>query len=90
MNNKNKYTSVEKCFCILSLFSMNNPNMTLNEISNKTKFNITTTYRILQTLVQFGYISRTSDRKKYCVGAKPVYLSSLALSEHSKTRHFKS
>jgi len=51
--------------------------MSLNEITEKTKFNITTTYRILQTLIKFGYIARTHDRK-YCIGTKPVYLNAIA------------
>jgi|TARA_B100000929_G_C15406779_1_gene386573 IclR family KDG regulon transcriptional repressor len=73
----NKYTAVEKCLLILSWFSKDCPSMSLNEITEKTKFNITTTYRILQTLIKFGYIARTNDRK-YCIGTKPVYLNAIA------------
>lgn len=72
-----KYNSIEKCLYILSCFSTENSSMSLDEISEKTNFNITTTYRNLQTLIDFGYISRRMDRK-YCIGPSFVYLSAVA------------
>jgi|ETNmetMinimDraft_9_1059917.scaffolds.fasta_scaffold23173_2 DNA-binding IclR family transcriptional regulator len=79
---RKKYNAIEKCLYILSLFSINNTHMNINEICNKTKFNKTTAYRIMQTLSQSGYVIRTNDNT-YCIGAKPLYLSLLANSEQN-------
>jgi DNA-binding IclR family transcriptional regulator len=77
-----KYTAIEKSLYILSWYSKDCPRMSLQEISTKTKFNPTTTYRILQTLIEFGYIIRDKERK-YCVGTKPVHLNMIA-SNHNE------
>jgi DNA-binding IclR family transcriptional regulator len=80
-----KYNAIEKTLHILSIFSLENPSMSLIEICARTQFNQSTTYRILQTLIEFGYIIRTSD-KNYCVGTQPVYLSAVYEHEHHLTQ----
>ncbi len=84
-NNNPKFNAIEKTLHILSIFSMDNPSMSLVEICDKTQFNQSTTYRILQTLIQYGYIIRTSD-KNYCIGTQPVYLSAVYEHEHHLTQ----
>jgi len=82
---KNKFNAIEKTLHILSMFSLDNPSMSLVEICAKTQFNQSTAYRILQTLIEFGYIIRTTD-KSYCIGTQPVYLSAVYEHEHHLTQ----
>jgi len=71
-----KYNSIEKCLQILSIFSFERPKYSLREISEKLNFNLSTTYRILSTLEEYGYVSRLRN-KKYVIGTQPIYLSAI-------------
>ncbi len=73
---KKKYNSIEKCLQILSIFSFERPKYSLREISEKLNFNLSTTYRILSTLEEYGYVSRLRN-KKYVIGTQPIYLSAI-------------
>lgn len=84
-DNNKKFNAIEKTLHILSIFSMDNPSMSLVKVCAKTQFNQSTTYRILQTLIEFGYIIRTTD-KNYCIGTQPVYLSAVYEHEHHLTQ----
>ena len=69
-----KYNAIEKCLQILSLFSLDKTQFSINEICEKLHFNISTTYRILSTLEEYGYVSRLKS-KDYVVGTQALYLS---------------
>ena len=71
-----KYNAIEKCLQILSLFSLDKTQFSINEISEKLDFNISTTYRILSTLEEYGYVSRLKS-KDYVVGTQALYLSAI-------------
>ncbi len=71
-----KYNSIEKCLQILSIFSFDRPKYSLREISEKLNFNLSTSYRILSTLEEYGYVSRLRN-KKYVIGTQPIYLSAI-------------
>ena len=71
-----KYNSIEKCLQILSIFSFERPKYSLREISEKLNFNLSTSYRILSTLEEYGYVSRLRN-KKYVIGTQPIYLSAI-------------
>jgi DNA-binding IclR family transcriptional regulator len=71
-----KMTAIEKSLYILSIFSMDKPMLSLKEICTRVKFNPSTTYRILQTLADYGYVVRTAD-KNYCIGTQPLFLSAI-------------
>ncbi len=75
-NNQSKFNSIQKCLEILSIFSFEKNEYTLREISEQLNFNLSTTYRILTTLEQYGYVSRQRN-KKYVVGTQALYLSSI-------------
>ena len=77
INNKDKkLTAIEKSLHILSIFSMEKPALTLKEICEYVKFNPSTTYRILHTLAEYGYVVRAPD-KSYCIGTQPLFLSAI-------------
>ncbi|WPE16221.1 IclR family transcriptional regulator [Candidatus Thioglobus autotrophicus] len=71
-----KVTAIEKSLIILSIFSMEKPSLSLKEICDQVGFNASTTYRILHTLSEYGYIIRTAD-KNYCIGTTPLSLSAI-------------
>jgi DNA-binding IclR family transcriptional regulator len=71
-----KYNAIEKCLQILSLFSLDKTQFSINEICEKLDFNISTTYRILSTLEEYGYVSRLKS-KDYVVGTQALYLSAI-------------
>lgn len=77
-----KLTAIEKSLVILSIFSMEKPSLSLKEICAQVGFNTSTTYRILHTLSEYGYVIRTAD-KNYCIGTKPLSLSAI----YQKTNH---
>lgn len=71
-----KVTAIEKSLIILSIFTMDRPSLSLKEICDQVGFNASTTYRILHTLSEYGYIIRTAD-KNYCIGTTPLSLSAI-------------
>ena len=71
-----KYNAIEKCLQILSIFSLDKTQFSINEIGEKLDFNITTIYRILCTLEEYGYVSRLKN-KDYVVGTQALYLSAI-------------
>ncbi len=71
-----KYNAIEKCLQILSIFSLDKTQFSINEICEKLDFNVSTTYRILSTLQEYGYVSRLKNRD-YVVGTQALYLSAI-------------
>jgi len=71
-----KYNAIEKCLQILSLFSLDKTQFSITEICEKLDFNVSTTYRILSTLEEYGYVSRLKS-KDYVVGTQALYLSAI-------------
>jgi len=71
-----KYNAIEKCLQILSIFSLDKTQFSINEICEKLDFNISTTYRTLSTLEEYGYVLRLKN-KDYVVGTQALYLSAI-------------
>ena len=71
-----KYFSktLEKGLQILSLFNESRPSLTQTEISRITGINMTSTYRLINTLVVLGYLRRDDDSKRIKVGTKAILL----------------
>ncbi|MCS5592897.1 MAG: IclR family transcriptional regulator [Gammaproteobacteria bacterium] len=71
-----KHNAIEKCLQILSIFSIDRAQYSLKEISESLGFNLSTTYRILTTLENYGYVVRLRD-KQYTIGTQALYLSAI-------------
>ena len=71
-----KHNAIEKCLQILSIFSIEKAQFSLKEISESLGFNLSTTYRILTTLENYGYVVRLRD-KQYTIGTQVLYLSAI-------------
>ena len=69
-----KYNAIEKCLQILSMYSLDKSSFSIKEICDQLNFNVSTTYRILSTLEDYGYVSRLKN-KEYVIGTQALYLS---------------
>ena len=70
------YNAIEKCLQILSMFSLDKSQFSIKEICDQLNFNVSTAYRILGTLEDYGYVSRLKN-KEYVVGKQALYLSAI-------------
>jgi len=70
------YNAIEKCLQILSMFSLDKSQFSIKEICDKLNYNVSTAYRILSTLEDYGYVSRLKN-KEYVVGTQALYLSAI-------------
>ena len=71
-----RYNAIQKCLQILSIFTLDKAQFSIKEICEQLNFNLSTTYRILQTLEEYGYVSRLKN-KEYVVGTQALYLSAI-------------
>jgi len=70
------YNAIEKCLQILSMFSLDKSKFSIKEICKQLNFNVSTAYRILSTLEEYGYVSRLKN-KDYVIGTQALYLSAI-------------
>jgi len=70
------YNAIQKCLQILSIFTLDKAQFSIKEICEQLNFNLSTTYRILTTLEEYGYVSRLKN-KEYVVGTQALYLSAI-------------
>ena len=71
-----KYNAIEKCLQILSMYSLDKSSFSSKEICDQLNFNVSTTYRILSTLEDYGYVARLKN-KEYVIGTQALYLSAI-------------
>ena len=71
-----RYNAIQKCLQILSIFTLDKAQFSIKEICEQLNFNLSTTYRILTTLEEYGYVSRLKN-KDYVVGTQALYLSAI-------------
>ncbi|MDR2529666.1 MAG: IclR family transcriptional regulator [Synergistaceae bacterium] len=76
--------AVERAFAVLECFSLDEPKLTLNQITEKLGLPASTTLRILTTLVSLSVLKRSSD-KTYSLGSRVYFLGAVAQA-HDK-RH---
>lgn len=62
--------TLEKGLSILNLFGRETPFRSLTEISNLTGINKTSTYRLVNTLIQLGYLRKSLNGKSLRLGPK--------------------
>lgn len=77
-NESKNVKSIEKAFKILMLFDWNHKELTLTEISKKMNMAKSTTSRLLNTIVDMGFLSKDEVNNKYCLGSYIYYLGQVA------------
>lgn len=72
MKDQNGYNvrAVERALQILESFSDENPERGVSEIAQLVDLHKATTFRIVTTLVNFGFLERTADGQKYRLGLR--------------------
>jgi IclR family transcriptional regulator, KDG regulon repressor len=82
MKDQNGYNvrAVERALQILESFSDENPERGLSEIAQIVDLHKATTFRIVTTLVNFGFLERTTDGQKYRLGLRLASLGCNVIS----------
>lgn len=76
---ENMVKSVSRALDIITLVSMKKGGLGVTEISKQIDINKSSVYRILSTLVQYGYIEQDSETGRYKLGYKFLEISSKLL-----------
>jgi DNA-binding IclR family transcriptional regulator len=76
-DSKNIVGSVVKAARLLNSFSVERPEVTLSEFTEDTGLNKTTVYRLLQTMLSCGWLTRTKSGS-YRLGMPMLYLGAIA------------
>lgn len=75
--------SLERAFAILEEVARNREGINLADLSKAVGLHNSTTFHLVKTMVQQGYISQMRDSKRYRIGAKLFTLAAGALDENA-------
>lgn len=67
--------SLQRAAMILDLFTDNVTELSLKEIVDQTELNKSTTFGLVNSLVDIGYLMQNPENQKYCLGIKILSLS---------------
>lgn len=73
--------SLERAFAILEEVARNREGISLAELSRKVALHNSTTFHLVKTMVQLGYIEQIRDSKRYRIGRHLFTLAAGALDE---------
>ncbi|WNS77601.1 IclR family transcriptional regulator [Bacillus sp. DTU_2020_1000418_1_SI_GHA_SEK_038] len=79
MERENMVKSVSRALDIIMFVSMKKGGLGVTEIANQMDINKSSVYRILSTLVQYGYVEQDQDTGRYKLGYKFLEISSKLL-----------
>jgi DNA-binding IclR family transcriptional regulator len=79
MERENMVKSVSRALDIIGLVGSKKGGLGVTEIANQMDINKSSVYRILSTMVQYGYIEQDSDTGRYKLGYKFLEISSKLL-----------
>ncbi len=80
LNPKNMVHSLAKGFKVLEAFTATETQLSLSEIANRSGLDAGTTFRMINTLVQVGYLQRVPGGKKYRLTLKVLDLGFSAIA----------
>jgi IclR family KDG regulon transcriptional repressor len=75
--------SLERAFAILEEVARNREGINLADLSKAVGLHNSTTFHLVKTMAQLGYVSQVRDSKRYRIGAKLFTLAAGALEENS-------
>ncbi len=82
-NSRYHVPNLERALGVMELLSHYNEGLSLSEIVQKTKLPKNSIFRITMTLLNFGYLFRDEDSKRFTLTRKLLTLGSAAMSEYS-------
>lgn len=86
MTKSSEVGSVKKALAILDTFTVDSPELSISEISNKLNIPRPTVARLVSTLVGVGYLKKNRGSRKYSLGMKLFRLSSIVHSSMELTK----
>ena len=75
--------SLERAFALLAEIGRNQEGINLADLSKAVGLHNSTTFHLVKTMLQLGYISQVRDSKRYRIGAKLFTLAAGALEENT-------
>lgn len=75
--------SLERAFAILEEVARNREGINVADLSKAVGLHNSTTFHLVKTMAQLGYISQVRDSKRYRIGSKLFTLAAGALEENS-------
>ena len=79
MDRENMVKSVSRALDIITILSLKKGGLGVTEIANQIDINKSSVYRILSTLVQYGYVEQDEETGRYKLGYKFLEISSRLL-----------
>ena len=73
--------SIERAFAIAEEIARNREGISLAELSKRVGLHNSTTFHLVKTMVQLGYVSQLADTRKYRIGRRMFTLAAGALDE---------
>jgi len=84
---KNTVQSLAKGFRVLEAFTAQEPELTMAEVARRADIDNATAFRLLNTLVETGYVHRVPDTKKFRLGLKVLDLGFNAIARSDLRTH---
>ncbi len=75
--------SIERAFAILEDVAGHREGTSLAELSKRVGLHTSTTFHLVRTMVQLGYISQLKDSRRYRIGSRVFTLAAGALEENA-------
>jgi len=75
--------SLERAFAILEEVARNREGINLADLSKAVRLHNSTTFHLVKTMAQLGYISQVRDSKRYRIGSRLFTLATGALEENA-------
>ena len=75
--------SLERAFAILEQVASRRDGINLSELSKAVGLHNSTTFHLLKTMVQLGYVTQMRESKRYRIGSRLFTLAAGALEENS-------
>src|ERR1700675_542869 len=75
--------SLERAFAILAEVARNREGINVADLSKAVGLHNSTTFHLVKTMAQLGYISQVRDSKRYRIGARLFTLAAGALEENT-------
>jgi IclR family KDG regulon transcriptional repressor len=83
VNQYSKNRSLERALQIICAFTFETKKLTLTELSNTLGLHMTTTYRLAQTLLDYGFLEFDEVTKQYSLGLKLMEIGSIVFNSFS-------
>ena len=84
---KNTVQSLAKGFRVLEAFTSHEPELTIAEVARRADMDNATAFRLLNTLVEIGYVNRVPDTRKFQLGLKVLDLGFNAIARSDLRTH---